>query len=339
MPEISVVIPTHNRCERLRACLDALAAQTAEPERFEVVVCVDGSRDGTEEMLRSLETPFALRVVVQPQSGQARARNAAVAAASAPLVLLLDDDMVAAPELVAAHLAAHAAAPGPVAALGRIGRSLPEGIDRFALFRGRQWSDHYERLRSRAPGPRDCYSGNLSLPRGAFEAVGGFSTDLYDELDIDLALRLARKSLGFVSAPDALATEHQREDWREIGRDARRRGAETVELYRRYPEILPTSRLGGHESLGRAGALARRLLLGLRVPPVALAALGRTLPEDAGDRLFDAAYGAAFWRGVRDAADDDLRRGLGGGCLVLNYHALGGAGEAGGRCVRPRRGG
>src|SRR4051812_34406551 len=92
VPEISVVIPTHNRRERLRSCLDSLAGQTLEPSRFEVVVAVDGSTDGTAEMLHELETPFALRVVVQPQSGQAAARNTGVAAASAQFVLLLDDD-------------------------------------------------------------------------------------------------------------------------------------------------------------------------------------------------------------------------------------------------------
>jgi len=66
-PELSVVIPTYNRREYLRACLESLARQTASPEEFEVVVTVDGSTDGTIEMLASLPTPYALRVLTQPQ--------------------------------------------------------------------------------------------------------------------------------------------------------------------------------------------------------------------------------------------------------------------------------
>ena len=51
MTELSVVIATFNRANDLRRCLDAIAAQTASSERFEVVVVDDGSIDGTPQML------------------------------------------------------------------------------------------------------------------------------------------------------------------------------------------------------------------------------------------------------------------------------------------------
>ncbi|MDX6504514.1 MAG: hypothetical protein QOE29_1639, partial [Gaiellaceae bacterium] len=336
MPEISVVIPTHNRRERLRACLASLAAQTAEPSSFEVVVAVDGSADGTEDMLRTLETPFALRVVVQPQSGQSAAINAAVAAATAPSILILDDDMIAAPELIAAHQRVQREQ-GGVAGIGLIQRRLPERIDSFARYRARQWRAHYERLAARGARARDCYGGNVSLPRATFVTVGGFATDFPVEKDTEFALRLAQEGLAFTYVPEAVATEDQREDWREICRDAEERGFQTVELYRRHPEILAESRLGGHEAVGAREAVLRRLLLALRVPPAALALVARGLPEKTADRWFDFTYGLGYWRGVRRAAGRDLWLRLRRGTLVLAYHAVGAAGEEPSRYVVPER--
>ena len=80
-PEIAVLIATHNRRERLRRCLDALAAQTLDPERFEVVVADDGSSDGTVASLAELATPFRLRALALPKGGKSVAVNAALATA------------------------------------------------------------------------------------------------------------------------------------------------------------------------------------------------------------------------------------------------------------------
>jgi glycosyltransferase involved in cell wall biosynthesis len=56
--ELSVVIATYNRAERLQACLDALGAQalggrTGMNDFEVVVVAVDGSTDATRELLAS----------------------------------------------------------------------------------------------------------------------------------------------------------------------------------------------------------------------------------------------------------------------------------------------
>jgi peptidoglycan/xylan/chitin deacetylase (PgdA/CDA1 family)/glycosyltransferase involved in cell wall biosynthesis len=335
VPEISVLVATHQRRERLRACLGALARQSVDPSRFEVVVSVDGSTDGTAEMLAELETPFALRPLVHEQVGQGPNLNLAIEAAAAPLVLVLDDDMTAAPELVAAHLQAQTA--GPIAAIGHIDRALPPRADRFARHSARQWAQHYERLRTRPARARDCYSGNVSFPLAALETVGGFAPDVPVEKDIDLALRLARTGLSFVYVPEAAATEYQDKDWRAICREAERRGAQGLALVRRYPEQLPESRLGGHESFGRRGVLARRALIRLGVPPTALAAAGRVLPGRVAARAFDFTFSVAYWSGVRQAADDDTWRRLQRGTTILLYHAVGDGGERASRYLVPAR--
>src|SRR5262245_32694372 len=57
-PAVSVLIPTHQRREALRRVLLSLAGQSAPAESYEVVVSIDGSSDGSAEMVASLEVPY-----------------------------------------------------------------------------------------------------------------------------------------------------------------------------------------------------------------------------------------------------------------------------------------
>ncbi|MFA5334722.1 MAG: glycosyltransferase family 2 protein, partial [Candidatus Omnitrophota bacterium] len=51
---LSVVIPTYNRKDLLKECLESLFDQTYPTEDYEIVVVDDGSTDGTEDLLRDM---------------------------------------------------------------------------------------------------------------------------------------------------------------------------------------------------------------------------------------------------------------------------------------------
>ena len=53
-PLVSVVIPTFNRAQDLRRCLDSLVAQSFK--KFEVLVCDDGSTDNSESVAQERTT-------------------------------------------------------------------------------------------------------------------------------------------------------------------------------------------------------------------------------------------------------------------------------------------
>jgi GT2 family glycosyltransferase len=98
LPEITVVVPTRDRPDRLARCLATLDAQTAR-QRLEVVV-VD---DSPSRSARSAADPFrGWRVLSGKGHGAAAARNLGAAAARAPLILFTDDDCEPSPVWAAA---------------------------------------------------------------------------------------------------------------------------------------------------------------------------------------------------------------------------------------------
>ncbi|MGF1505651.1 MAG: glycosyltransferase family 2 protein, partial [Anaerolineae bacterium] len=105
MTSLSVIIPTYQRRDRLRRVLDALARQDAPP--FEVIVSLDGCTDGTQDMLTTLSVPYPLRWINGPNGGPGAARHRGARLAHSDRLLFLDDDILAQPGLLAAHLDPH----------------------------------------------------------------------------------------------------------------------------------------------------------------------------------------------------------------------------------------
>jgi glycosyltransferase involved in cell wall biosynthesis len=94
---VTVVVPTYNRREGLRRCLDGLFACDVDGLAVDVRIVDDGSGDGTGEMVASLPPPPAgMRVHYhrQENAGAAAARNCGVRDAETDLVLFIDDDCV-----------------------------------------------------------------------------------------------------------------------------------------------------------------------------------------------------------------------------------------------------
>jgi len=89
---ISVVIPTYNRPERLAACLDCLARQSLGREEFEVIVVDDGGDADLAPVVDRVREAVEIRLVRQPNTGPAEARNAGVALARGEFIAFTDDD-------------------------------------------------------------------------------------------------------------------------------------------------------------------------------------------------------------------------------------------------------
>jgi glycosyltransferase involved in cell wall biosynthesis len=103
--QVSVIIRSKDEADRLRLTLCSLAHQTEQPE---VVVVNDGSVDHTPDVLAEAAGDLDLVAIHHATpAGRSGAANAGAARARGEIVLFLDGDTLAAPDLVARHLALH----------------------------------------------------------------------------------------------------------------------------------------------------------------------------------------------------------------------------------------
>src|SRR5689334_17297141 len=103
----SVVIPTYNRRQILMRTLASLNQQSASKSRYEVVVAIDGSTDGTLESVSKLQTTYELHAVYGEKKGTAATVNLGVQHAKNDVLIFLGDDQICTPDLVLTHLQAH----------------------------------------------------------------------------------------------------------------------------------------------------------------------------------------------------------------------------------------
>ncbi|WP_375584460.1 glycosyltransferase family 2 protein [Cyclobacterium xiamenense] len=88
---VSVVIPCYNQGRYLEETVRSVLASTYRP--LELLLINDGSTDDSLESARLLEKKYPeVRVIDQPNSGVARARNTGIRAAKGEFVLPLDGD-------------------------------------------------------------------------------------------------------------------------------------------------------------------------------------------------------------------------------------------------------
>jgi glycosyltransferase involved in cell wall biosynthesis/peptidoglycan/xylan/chitin deacetylase (PgdA/CDA1 family) len=322
-PELSVIVPSHNRRRLLERCIETMRAQTLDPASFELIVAVDGSTDGTAEAAERIETPFELRLLRLEKGGKSLALNAAIAAARGEVCVFLDDDVVASPELLAEHLAAHREEPRTLG-IGALSQQPPTAPDWYARCFAKAWADHYARLAERRrPDWSASYGGNLSAPRRALVEVGGFADDLPVSEDTELGFRLEEHGCVVRYLPRAHAVHDDQKLRKRLLADARLQGAGYLELVARHP-AAQAKLIGWFGAAPPRELVLRRLLIALRVPPSWLALLGRWMPGERRKQVwYYLVWRVAVWGSARRNMSRDRWVRLTRSIPVLMYHGFG----------------
>jgi peptidoglycan/xylan/chitin deacetylase (PgdA/CDA1 family)/glycosyltransferase involved in cell wall biosynthesis len=337
--KISVVIPTYNRCGLMALTIPTVLDQDFPSDDYEIIVVVDGSRDGTADRLR----PFAAhrRLIVledEHNCGPGHAKNLGVAAARGELVLFLDDDLLCERTLLAAHANAHRNAPpqlvvGPVLLSPASRRELSTELEVGIL------EDWLRRLANAHPAswPINLPIGtNVSTPRAEVLRIGGFDENLsrmHEDLDLAYRLRAAGIALRFQAVARTFQVYTKSADIRVL-RDAKWAGRNSIVLARKHPALRRYVR----QSRLRQGNVAKRLARSVAVrlplspepllePAFELCEHYKSIPHigHLGKKILRARMATAALRSaLREAGSwENMRREFGMQASMLVYHHVG----------------
>lgn len=105
---VSVIIPTFRAEQHIGRCLRSIAAQTLAPERFEIVLVLNGPPDSTSSVIDAFQRDnphIRINRITVNRGGVSRARNLGIAAARHAFTTFVDDDDEISPTYLSTLLA------------------------------------------------------------------------------------------------------------------------------------------------------------------------------------------------------------------------------------------
>jgi GT2 family glycosyltransferase len=311
--KVSIVIPTHNRLEKLRETVEKLRLQNFPKEDYEIIVVDDGSNPPVvfEKDFTVLPSVKIVRLEGEERSV---ARNTGAKNAQGELLIFIDDDIFTKPDFIEKHLQAHQDF-SDLLAIGEI--LLPEDSQNtpFGRFRQRLEKDGIPRKRGLVAEKNFCAAGNASIKRDLFLRLNGFDKMLTSAEDQDFALRHTSQGGQIAFLPEASVIHSdkaldirgycQRNEW----------GSRLMLLfYQRYPDFSPNverERINGLMKLGKepVSNSLRKILKGLIASKVSTNLLfkvtnilEKTAPDSSIlDKIYRLLLGAHIFRGYRTA--------------------------------------
>jgi GT2 family glycosyltransferase len=204
MPAVTVAIATADRAEALERCLASVALGTRTPDE---IVVVDQSRGSATRVVTDAAA-LPVTYIADTGRGLGRAQNLAFAAATWPVIAVLDDDCVADERWIESIAATFATDPELAGLAGRVLPLEPAPPGTVAI------STRPSTIRRRfgfTLEPWNVGSGNnFALRRDWFERIGGCDERLgpgaegRGGLDLDLFYRLLRAGGPMVYEPSVL---------------------------------------------------------------------------------------------------------------------------------------
>ncbi|NET33466.1 MAG: glycosyltransferase [Cyanothece sp. SIO1E1] len=206
-PDVSVVIPTYNRCSMLEEAIASVLAQQFEGT-VEIIVVDDNSQDGTADMIRQ-RYPSLHLMSLSHNIGPSAARNRAISVAQGKYIAFLDSDDLWEPNYLQSQMIA-----------------LEGQIQGFGVSDLLVWDTAANRKRIRIQRPnfkKYCSPvhhllvsnfiqtlSSVVVPRLAFEQIGYFDEKMRTGEDGDLYIRCIISGYApiFTNQPGVIKREH-----------------------------------------------------------------------------------------------------------------------------------
>jgi glycosyltransferase involved in cell wall biosynthesis len=237
--KFSVVIPTLNRADLVAKTIDRIEQQTFNKQLYEVLVIDNFSSDHTQQVLHQKAAVYPnLRIHMQAKRGAAATRNVGIREADGEIVLFIDDDIFAEPNLIENHLKYHRTNAG-ASIIGGVSAPWEDATDPFLRYlRDKRILNPY----SIKCGPMDFsyyHTGNVSTPRKLLLEAGGFNEEfsIYGMEDIELGFRLEKLGCKMVAGPDARALHQYNPTYRQFIDRCEQAGYSLGKMLDLHPEL------------------------------------------------------------------------------------------------------
>ncbi len=182
MVRISVIVPTHNRCEYLRRTIISLQEQNFPEDEYEIIVVDNNSTDNTPEVVEACNRNGKKEVVYvkEPVLGLHNARHAGAKVAKGEILAYVDDDVIC-----DANWLSELLKPYSDPEVGCVGGKIlpkweikpPEWIKQYPSYLS--LLDLGNEIRElKTPGIYGC---NFSIRKSLLFEVGGFNPDAFGD--------------------------------------------------------------------------------------------------------------------------------------------------------------
>ncbi|MTK64561.1 MAG: glycosyltransferase [Methanobacterium sp.] len=182
---VTVVLPVHNRVGTVRSSIESVLNQTYT--KFELIIIDDGSDDGSDELLKSINDERIVLMYNKERGGVSKARNMGLESAKGKYVAYLDSDNMWDPRYLAAMVGAFKKLPDADAVYS--GQFLYKGDNKHP-YAVRFGSFNRSLLNNR----NYIDINSLCHKRELVENVGVFDESLERLVDYDLILRISESA-------------------------------------------------------------------------------------------------------------------------------------------------
>ena len=184
---ISVVMSVYNGERYLSLAIESILNQTFQD--FEFIIVDDGSTDHSLEIIRKYEKKDSrIRVLVQENQGLAAALNNGIAMARGKYIARMDDDDISLPNRLEIQYRFMESHPEILASSG-LAIVINKWGDEYAEWKTEEDSSKIDSKHINEGCTSLCHPASI-IRKSAWEAVGGYSSDIRYAQDLDFWLKL-----------------------------------------------------------------------------------------------------------------------------------------------------